>query len=480
MIVMETKESLNAIFNPKSVALIGATADTSKWGYMFVNAVKVGGYQGKVYPVNPKAAEIGSILDYKVYPSLREVPDEVDCAVILVPAKVVPSVFDEMVEKKVKGAVVITSGFGETGEEGAKLIASVKEKAAGNFRFVGPNCMGVSSSESKFSALMVPLVSKEGEVAFISQSGGYGLQLFLRANALGVGISKFVSSGNETDLKGWEYCTHFAEDPSTKVICMYIEGLKEGRKWYEAAKQITKKKPIVVIKVGVTEAGSKAAASHTGSIAGSDKVYDAAFKQAGVIRAGDATEMFDYVKGLLYCPLPNGPNIGIVSNSGGVAVETADRLIENNLKVPTLSAAAQEEIKTVIPAFGNAKNPVDLTANLDVWKLGQVAEMVLKQPEIDGLITIGLGTAMVKAMFPDVDQETLTGLIKMIDNNLITTYKKFPKPTIVIEPSADVEPESAKILEAARVPVYTTPERAADVMGVLYRRKLYLDKVGAA
>jgi acyl-CoA synthetase (NDP forming) len=190
--------------------------------------------------------------------------------------------------------------------------------------------------------------------------------------------------------------------------------------------------------------------------------------------------MFDFVKGLLYCPLPNGPNVGIVSNSGGVAVETADRLIMNNLKVPTLSAEAQEEIKTVIPAFGNAKNPVDLTANLDVWKLGQVAEMVLKQPEIDGLITIGLGTAMVKAMFPDVDQETLTGLIKMIDNNLISTYKKFPKPTIVIEPSADVEPESAKILEAARVPVYTTPERAADVMGVLYRRKLYLDKVGAA
>jgi len=261
---------------------------------------------------------------------------------------------------------------------------------------------------------------------------------------------------------------------------MYIEGLKEGRMWYEAAKQITRKKPIVAIKVGVTEAGSKAAASHTGSIAGSDKVYDAAFRQAGVIRAGDATEMFDYVKGLLYCPLPKGPNVGIVSNSGGVAVETADRLVMNNLKVPTLNSAAQEELKGVIPAFGNPKNPVDLTANLDVWKLGQAAEIVLKQPEIDGLITIGLGTAMVKAMFPDVDQETLTGLIQMIDKNLITPYKKFDKPVVVIEPSADVEPESAKIMEKARVPVYTTPERAADVMGVLYRRKQYLDKIGSA
>ena len=307
--------------------------------------------------------------------------------------------------------------------------------------------MGVSSSESKFSALMVPLVSKEGEVAFISQSGGYGLQLFLRANALGVGISKFVSSGNETDLKGWEYCTHFAEDPSTKVICMYIEGLKEGRKWYEAAKQITKKKPIVVIKVGVTEAGSKAAASHTGSIAGSDKVYDAAFKQAGVIRAGDAAEMFDYVKGLLYCPLPNGPNVGIVSNSGGVAVETADRLVENNLKVPTLNEAAQDELKGVIPAFGNPKNPVDLTANLDVWKLGQAAEIVLKQSEIDGLITIGLGTAMVKAMFPDVDAETLSGLMQMIDNNLIATYKKFPSRLLSSSPARTSSPTQQRSRE---------------------------------
>ena len=474
---MDTKESLNAIFNPKSVALIGATSDSSKWGYMFVNAIKVGGYQGKVYPVNLKAAEIGNILEYKVYPSLLEVPDQVDCAVILVPAKVVPSVFDEMAVKGVKGAIVITSGFSETGEEGTKLIQQVKDKSAGKFRFVGPNCMGVSSSISKFSALMVPLVSEKGEVAFISQSGGYGLQLFLRANALGVGISKFVSSGNETDLKGWEYCNHFAEDPETKVICMYIEGLKEGRNWFETAKQITKKKPIVVIKVGVTEAGSKAAASHTGSIAGSDKVYDAAFKQAGVIRADDAAEMFDFVKGFLYCPLPKGRNMGIVSNSGGVAVETADRLVENGLNIPTLSAATQEELKGVIPTFGNAKNPVDLTANLDVWKLGQAAEIVLKQPEIDGLITIGLGTAMIKTMFPDVDQETLTGLIQMIDNNLISIYKKFDKPVVVIEPSADVEPESGKIFERARIPVYTTPERAADVMGILYRRKLYLEKV---
>jgi len=404
--MMDTKESLDAILYPKSVAVVGASSDPMKWGYMLLNAIKLGGFQGKIYPINVKAAEIGTILDLPVYASVKDVPNPIDSAVIVVPAKAVASVFDDLLVKGVKGAVVITSGFSEIGEEGVKMVESLKAKAAGNFRFVGPNCMGVTCSTAKYSALMVPFLAEKGEVAFVSQSGGYGLQLYLRANALGVGINKFVSSGNESDLKGWEYCKYFADDPETKVICMYIEGLKEGRKWYEAAKEITPKKPIVAIKVGVTEAGSKAAASHTGSIAGSDKVYDAAFHQAGVVRAGDASEMFDYVKGFLYAPLPKGPNMAIVSNSGGVAVETADRLVENGLKVPTLSDAAQLEVKAVIPAFGNSKNPVDLTANLDMNGFLNAPEIVLKQPEIDGMITIGLGTAIIKTMFPDVDKDS--------------------------------------------------------------------------
>ena len=231
--------------------------------------------------------------------------------------------------------------------------------------------------------------------------------------------------------------------------------------------------------MGVTEEGSKAAASHTGSIAGSDQIYDAAFKQAGVVRAGDAVEMFDYVKGLLYCDLPQGPNIGIVSNSGGVAVETADRLIQNGMKIPTLSEEAQQEVLGVIPAFGNAKNPVDLTASLDMNSFLKTPEIVLKQPEIHGMITIGLGTAILKTMFPDVGAEDLVGMIGWLNGQLVSTYQKYGKPVIVIDPAADVEPESAKVMEAQRVPVYITPGRAADVMGVLYRMKLFLDKVNA-
>jgi len=471
---MEAREALDKILMPQSVAVVGASTDPFKWGNMLLAALQKTGFEGDIYPVNPRAEEI---LGLKCYANVRDIPGEVDSALVVVPARFVPGVFEDMVAKGIKGAVVITSGFSETGEEGREATRQIRETSQGKLRFIGPNCMGVTSSPGKLSALMIPFLHESGDVAFISQSGGYGLQLYLRASALGVGVGNFVSSGNESDLKGWEYLKYFGEDPGTKIIAMYIEGLKDGRKWYEEAKKITPEKPIVVIKVGITEEGSKAAASHTGSIAGSDQIYDAAFKQAGVVRAGDAVEMFDYVKGLLYCDLPQGPNIGIVSNSGGVAVETADRIIQNGMKVPTLSDEAQKEILGVIPAFGNPKNPVDLTATLNMNSFLNVPGMVLKQPEIHGLVTIGLGTAILKTMFPDVPQEDLAGIYQWLNGQLINSYKEHGKPVIVIDPSADVEPESAKIMEASRIPVYITPERAADVMGVLYRRKLYLDKV---
>ena len=471
---MDAKEALDKILMPGSVAVIGASTDPFKWGYMLLNAVKQSGFEGDIYPINPKAEEIQG---FKCYASVRDVPSDVDMALVVVPARFVPGVFEDMKAKGVKGAVVITSGFSEAGDEGRQMIKQILDTAEGSTRFIGPNCMGVTSSKAKLSALMIPFLHESGDVAFISQSGGYGLQLYLRASAMGVGIGKFISSGNESDLKGWNYLEYFGQDDDTDIIAMYIEGLKDGRRWYEAAKQVTPRKPIVAIKVGVTEAGSKAAASHTGSIAGSDRVYDAAFRQAGVIRAYDAAEMFDYVKGLLFCPLPQGPNIGIVSNSGGVAVETADRLIQNGLNIPTFSEEAQAEIMQLIPGFGNAKNPVDLTATLNMNSFLNVPDIVLKQPEIHGLITISLGTSIIKTMFPDVPDEDLQGMYEWINNTLLKTYKKYDKPVIVIDPAADVAGASAKILEKKKVPVYTTPERAADVMGVLYRRKLYLDKV---
>jgi len=471
--MLEAKEALNRILMPESIAVVGASKDPFKWGNMLLSAIMKGGFEGNLYPINPKEAEIAGLT---CYPTVKDVPDEVDMAIVVVPARVVPSIFGDLAAKGVKGGVIITSGFGEAGDEGVKLVEQIKENTRGTVRFIGPNCMGICSSPAKLSALMIPFLHEKGEVAFISQSGGYGLQLYLRASAMGVGINKFISSGNESDITSVDYLRYFAQDPSVKLICMYIEGLKRGRDWYEAAKEITKKKPIVVIKVGTTEEGGKAAASHTGALSGSDKVYDAAFRQAGVIRASDAVEMFDFIKGLLYAPLPKGNRIGIVSNSGGIAVETADALIRNGMVVPTLSDEAQEEILKVIPAFGNPRNPVDLTASLNMNSFLRVPDVVLSQENIDGLITIGLGTSILHTMFPDVQPEDFMGIYNWINEQLIATYKKYEKPVIVINPAADIETEAAKIMEDARIPVYTTPERAADVMSVLYKRKLYLNR----
>ncbi|KON30123.1 hypothetical protein AC482_04585 [miscellaneous Crenarchaeota group-15 archaeon DG-45] len=470
---MEARDALDRILMPKSVAVVGASRDPFKWGNMLLSSVVKGGFEGKIYPVNPNEEEI---LGLRCFPSVRAIPGGVDMAIVVVPAGVVPSVIADLAEKGVRGAVVITSGFGESGDEGRRLVRQMKENAGGRVRFVGPNCMGVCSSPAKLSALMIPFLHEDGEVAFISQSGGYGLQLYLRASAVGVGVCKFVSSGNEDDITGVDYLRYFADDPAVKLICMYIEGLKRGREWYEAAREATRRKPIVAIKVGTTEEGERTAASHTGALSGSDRVYDAAFRQAGVIRARDAGEMFDYAKGLLYAPLPRGDRVGIVSNSGGIAVETADALVGNGMRVPALTEKAQELILNLIPAFGSPRNPVDLTASLNMNSFLRVPDIVLSQGNIDGLVTVGLGTSIMRTMFPDVPSEDLMGVHRWINDQLIAVYRKHEKPVIVVNPAADIEPEAAEIMEEARIPVYATPQRAADVMAVLHRRRLYLER----
>ena len=473
---MELKESMDGILNPASIAVIGASKDPMKWGHMLLVAIMNGGYEGKLYPINPREEEIEGL---KVYPRVTDVPEDVDLAIIVVPARVVPSVMGDCAEKGVKGAVVVTSGFGEAGGEGKRLQDEVVEIAKkGDVRVIGPNVMGICSSKAKLSALMVPFLHEKGEVAFLSQSGGYGMQLYLRASAMGVGISTFISSGNEADLTASDYVRYFGEDESIKVIAMYIEGLKRGREFFEVARGVTKKKPIVVIKVGTTEVGGRAAASHTGALSGSDKLYDAMFKQAGIIRARDATEMFDIIKGLLYAPLPKGNRIGVVSNSGGIAVETTDACVVNGLTIPNLPEEKQKQILDVIPVFGNPRNPVDLTASLNMNSFLKVPDIVLSDPEIDGLITIGLGTSVMHTMFPDAKPEDFMGIYKWLNDQLIATYKKYEKPVLIINPAADLEPEASKILEEARMPVYVTPERASTVMGALWRYKQYLDKAG--
>ncbi len=464
---------LDRILNPSSVALIGASRDPLKWGHMLLTNIVKGGFQGNVYPINPTADEIDGL---KCYPTVKDVPGDVDLAILVVPSQAVPQVVRECVEKGVRGAVVITSGFGETGAEGKKLqdemVGILKQ---GKLRLIGPNCMGICSSPAKLSAIMIPFLHERGDVAFISQSGGYGEQLYLRAASVGVGISKFVSSGNEADLTCADYLEYFGQDDSIKLIAMYIEGVRNGRRFLNVAREVSKKKPIVVMKVGTSEAGGRAAASHTGALAGSDKIYDGAFKQMGILRISNAEEMFDAIKALLYCPLPRGNRMGVIANSGGVCVETIDRCSELGLDVPTLSAETQAKILKLIPSFGNPRNPVDLTASLDMNSFLNVPAIVLQEENIDGLITLGLGTSLIRTMLPTATEETYLQLFKGISEQLIKTYKKFDKPVLVINPAADIEPEAVKVFEDNGVPVYLTPQHAARTMATLFKYKKYLE-----
>ncbi len=464
---------LDHILNPSSIAVIGASKDPLKWGHMLLSNIMNGGFQGKVYPINPTADEIEGL---KCYSTVKEIPGDVDLAILVVPIRVVPQVIRECVEKGVYGAVIITSGFGETGAEGKRLQDEIVEIARkGKLRLIGPNCMGICSSPVKLSAIMIPFLHESGDVAFISQSGGYGEQLYLRAASVGVGISKFISSGNEADLTCADYLEYFGGDDDIKLIAMYIEGIKDGRRFIEVAKEVSKTKPIIVMKVGTTEAGGRAAASHTGALAGSDKIYDAAFKQASIIRIVNAEEMFDVIKALLYCPLPKGNRIGIIANSGGVCVETIDRCVELGLDVPTLSSETQAEILKFIPPFGNPRNPIDLTATLDMNSFLNVPGIVLKEENIDGLITLGLGTSIIKTILPTATEETYLQIFKGLSMQLIKSYKKFDKPVLIINPASDIEPEAVKIFEDSGIPVYMTPQHAARAMAALYRYMRFLD-----
>ncbi len=473
VVAVERKQALDYILHPRSVAVVGASKDPLKWGHMLLASILNGGYQGKVYPINPREDIVEGL---KCFPSVKDVPDEVDLAIVVVPALIVANVIEECVAKGVQGAVIITSGFAETGEEGRKLQEEVVRVARnGEIKLIGPNCMGICSSPAKLSALMIPFLHEKGEVAFISQSGGYGMQLYIRASTAGVGISKFISSGNEADLTATDYLEHFAQDDSVKVITMYIEQCRNGRKFFETAKKVTQKKPIVVIKVGTTEAGSRAAASHTGALAGSDRIYDVALRQAGIIRASNAEEMFDIIKAILYCPLPKGRRMGIIANSGGICVETTDNCIQQGLEIPTLPLETQKKILQSIPPFGNPRNPVDLTASLDMGAFLNVPGVVLADENVDGLITLGLGVSIIQTMFPSMKKDDFLNIFKGLNQQLVKTYKKFDKPVIVINPAADIEPEAAKVLEDNRIPVYTTPARAAKAMAALYQYRRYLE-----
>jgi acetyltransferase len=472
-------EQLKPLFYPKSVAVVGASNNPAKWGFSIFNDLLVKGFKGDLYPINKNEEKISGI---KCYKSVKDVHRSVDLAVIAVPAKIVPMVMKECVEKGVKAAVVISAGFGEAGGKGEKLEKEVVRIARqGGIRFVGPNCFGIINPLSNLSTTglmslyIAPHVPK-GCVAVITQSGNLGTFMLKLAFERGFGISKFVSSGNEADLRFEDYLEYMIEDPETNVIVGYVEELREGRRFFELARKITQRKPLVILKVGRTKAGLEAARAHTGASVGSNDVYDGCFKQAGVIRVGEIQDLFDVAVTLVSQPLPRGNRVGIVTGGGGFGVVAADMCEDLGLELSQLTQGTLQKLNQRLPPRWSHSNPVDMVGTMEYSYV--CIGTLLKDENVDSVLAISsVGSpSKIFSQYPTAIRNQLAKFSDMIVEwestrgvtGLIERIKKYKKPVILAAPpTSREESEAVKKFEKNGIVVHSTPERAIRILAYI-------------
>ncbi len=361
--------SLEALFRPSRVAVVGASSNPDKMGFQIFRNIREAGFAGELVPVNPKGETILGIPSVR---SASEIPEGTDLAVVIIPAKAVPGAMLQLGERKVRAAVVITGGFAESGEAGAALQEEMARNAARcGIRVVGPNCQGVNYPYHGLCASW-PLVTRRGDIAIVSQSGTVGAALIDWAAEEHLGFSAFVSMGNRTDVDEADLIAFFGDDPHTKVIALYIEGVKDAGKFLAAARAC--RKPIVIFKAGRTERGRKAAESHTRSLAGRDEIYDAVFRQNGIHRAASLEELYDFAKALAYVPAPPGPDTLIVTSSGGSAIIATDVAEEEGFRVAPLPPALGARLREILPSHCIVGNPLDLTGDTDAERYRAVLD----------------------------------------------------------------------------------------------------------
>ncbi|MDG6997444.1 MAG: CoA-binding protein [Nitrososphaerota archaeon] len=388
---MPAANSLEPFFKPRSVAVVGASRHPGKIGHEILKNIKLAGYSGKVFPINPVAT---SILEYKCYPNIASIHENIDLAILVVPAQDTPHAMSECAEAHVPAVIIITSGFAEIGQREleSKILEIAKQ---GGMRVIGPNTFGIFFAESKFNCTFGTQNVLSGKTAFISQSGAIGLALMAWTTEQKYGVSSIVSIGNKADVDDADLVEYFAEHLATKSILIYMEGLANGRKFVDIAKQVSKKKPIVIIKAGKSTRGAQAASSHTGAMAGSDAIFDVAFKEAGVLRADTMTQAFDWIQAINENPIPKSQEIAIVTNGGGIGVLTTDKCESLGLKIDDLPDELKAELKPLLPSFGSLRNPIDLTANADDEMYRNVLSILLKSRHIGGVIALFCETANI-------------------------------------------------------------------------------------
>ena len=450
---------LEAFTNPRGVAVVGASPTPSKLGYAVLQNVIQYGYKGRVYPINPKANEI---LGLPAFPSVRDIPGPVDLAVILVPAKAVPGVVEECGQKEIAGAVIISAGFREVGREGRQLEQQLIEIARKyNLHLIGPNVLGIIDTVIGLNASFAAGMPRRGRIAFMSQSGALCTSILDMALGQGIGFSRFYSIGNKADLNEIDFLRAWSEDPETSVIVAYLEGISNGSEFMKVARQVTCQKPVISIKSGTTSAGSRAASSHTGTLAGSEKAYDAAFKQVGIVRAGSVQELFDYAQAFARQPLPESDAVAVVTNAGGPGIMASDAIERSGMRLASLTPEIQQKLRAALPAAASVVNPIDVLGDAPADRYALAFEAALSDPNV-GIVLVVL-TPQTATQIP----ETARALGELSRQHKKPTFAAF-MGDLAIRPAME-------ILAEYSVPNYQVPERAVAAIAALWHRRHWLN-----
>jgi len=472
---MFLEHPLYTIMHPRSVAMVGASNDFSKMGTIQLMNLMGGNYPGKIYPIHPKEE---TVFGLKAYRNAQELPEPADLAILTIPTSAVPEVLRDLGERGVKRAIIISGGFKEVGDRGKDLEAEILRIARRyGIRFLGPNCIGVIHPSFHLNPTMYPYLHKFGSVGVASQSGTYVTQILPYLAKLQIGFSQAFSVGNGADLDLVDCLEYLGEDPETKAIAVYIEGIKRPRDFIRIASRVSGNKPIVALYVGGTEAGARSAASHTASISGPDHLYDALFRQAGIIRAYTVEELFEWAGALSLLPIPKGRNMAILTHSGGPASSLADACNRWGLKVPLFSESLQTRIRELLPATGSFRNPVDLTFFMDMGvMMEKLPQIILEDPEIDGLLIHGV---MGSTFFRSVSEiarkwvkvpsyEEVRNFFLGAMDAFIKLPQRYGKP-VIASSFADRDDDAVKMAQDNGIPCFRAPERAVRAMAALCR-----------
>jgi acetyl coenzyme A synthetase (ADP forming)-like protein len=441
--------NLKYVFNPKSIAIIGASDNPTKLGNVILKNLVDGGYEGKIYPVNPKYTEL---LGLKCHPNIKKIKGKVDLAIFAVPSKIVPAIAEECGKNGVKGIVVLSAGFGEVGNVGLEETLK-KVVLKYNMAMIGPNCLGVMNPEKRVDSIFFPFYKfgrpKVGEISLITQSGAVGSCIADLAAYYGVGFAKFASYGNGTTINDADLLEYFGEDPKTEQILLYLEGTKDGAKLLEMLEKINKKKPVIVLKAGKSKAAGEAAMSHTGNLAGNYMAYQAAFRQSKAIEVDSVVDLF-YVANMFSQARPKGKKVAVLTDGGGLGVLTADSLEEEGLEVVKFSKETQKKLKKVLPDYVNVVNPLDIVADSGTDTYQKSLRILMDDKEIDSIIVIILFQA------PAVDSRIIDVLVKESD--------KKKKPIIVVAVGGEYTKENRRVLDGYGIPTYGSPAAAVKTL----------------